>query len=75
MLEIRKAVVVVVFIFLKHNGLCGQAMSSSLLCSQSITCTIFRARVTPFACTVGTVHAICEGLHSSQMRRIFEKKN
>ena len=30
-LEIKNAVVVVVLIFLKHNDLCGQAISSSLL--------------------------------------------
>ena len=29
MLEIKNAVVVVVLIFLKHNGLCGQVISSS----------------------------------------------
>ena len=49
---IKNAVVVVVLIFLKHNGLCGQAISSSQLCSQSIPCTNFRARVTPFVCTL-----------------------
>ena len=31
---IKNALVVVVFIFLKHNGLCGQALSSSQLRSQ-----------------------------------------
>ena len=41
-----------VFIFLKYNGLCGQVISSSQLCSQSLPCTNFRARATPFACTL-----------------------
>ena len=50
MLGIKNAVVVVVLIFLKHNGLCGYTITSSQLCSQSISCTNFRARVTSFAC-------------------------
>ena len=52
MLEIKNAMVVVVFIFLKHSGLCGQAISSSQLFSQSIPRMNFRASVTPFACTL-----------------------
>ena len=56
MLEIKKAVVEVVFIFLKHKGLCRQVINSSQLCSQSIPCTNFHAHVTPFACLVVTVH-------------------
>ena len=40
-LEIKNAVVVVVLIFLKHNGLCGQTINSSQLCSQSVSCTNF----------------------------------
>ena len=52
MLEIKNTVVVVVHIFLKHNGVCGQAITGLQLCSQSIACTNFRARVTPFACTL-----------------------
>ena len=51
---IKNAVVAVVLVFLKHNSLCGQAISSSQLCSQLIPCTHFRARVTPFACTLCT---------------------
>ena len=49
MLKIQNAMVVAVLIFLKHNGLCGWAVSSFQLRSHSITCTNFRARVTPFA--------------------------
>ena len=52
MLEIKNAVVVVVLIFLKHNCLCGQAISNFQLCSQSIPCTNFRACATPFASTL-----------------------
>ena len=52
MLEIKNTVAVVVLIFLKHNGLCGQAISGFQLCSQSIPRTNFRARVTPFAYTL-----------------------
>ena len=48
-LEIKNTVVVVGPIFLKYNGLCGQAISSFQLCSQSIPCMNFRARVTSFA--------------------------
>ena len=51
-LEIKNAVVVVVLLFLKHNSLRGRALSSSQWCSQSIPCTNFRARVTPFTCTL-----------------------
>ena len=47
---ISSNVVVVVLIFLKHNDLCGQAVSSSQLCSQSTQCTHFCAHVTLFAC-------------------------
>ena len=52
MLKIINAVVVVVRIFLKHNGLCGKAISSSQLSYQQIPCINFRARVTPFAYTL-----------------------
>ena len=52
MLEIKNNVVVVVLIFLKHDGLCGQEISSFQLCSQSIPFTNFHARVMPFACTL-----------------------
>ena len=37
MLEIKNAVLVVVLIFLKHNGLCGRAISSSQLCQVDST--------------------------------------
>ena len=43
MLEIKNAVVAVVLIFLKHNGLSGQVISSSQLCSGSIPCMNFYA--------------------------------
>ena len=36
MLEIKNTAAVVVLIFLKDNSPCGQAVSSSKLCSQSI---------------------------------------
>ena len=58
-LEIKNTVVVVVVIFLKHNDLCGQVVSSSQLCSQSILCKVVCMHV---MCTVLTVHAVCEGL-------------
>ena len=50
MLEIKNAVVVDVLIFLKYNGLCGQAISSSPLAYQSPPSTNFDAGVTSFAC-------------------------
>ena len=46
-LEIKNPLVVVVLILFKHNGLSGQAISSSQLCSQSILCTVFCACVMP----------------------------
>ena len=51
MLE-TKIAVLVVLILLKHNGLCGQAINSSQLCSQSILCTNFHAFESPFLCTL-----------------------
>ena len=51
-LEIKSAVVVVVLIFLKHNGVSGWAISSCQFCLQSILCKNFYARVTPFAYTI-----------------------
>ena len=48
--EIKNAVVVVVLIFLKHDGLCGQMISSSHLCSESILCMNFCAHVMRLAC-------------------------
>ena len=63
MSEIKKAVVVVVLIFIKHNVLCGRLADSNYFCTEeSIPCTNFCVRETPFACTVVIVHAICEGL-------------
>ena len=35
MLEVKNAVVVVVLIFLKHNGMSRQTINNSELCSQS----------------------------------------
>ena len=46
MLEIKNAVVVVVFIFIKHNGLCGR-LADSIVC----------AHVTKFACTLRCLRA------------------
>ena len=46
------AMVVAVLIFLKHNGLCGQAISSSQLCYQSISFTDFCACVLSLVCTL-----------------------
>ena len=46
MLEIRN-VVVMGLVFVRHNG--GWVISSSQLCSLSIPCTDFRARVMLFA--------------------------
>ena len=51
MLEIKNTVVVVALISLKHHGLCGRLADSNYFYTQeSITCTNFRARVTPKAC-------------------------
>ena len=61
--EIKNAAVVVVLIFLKHNGLCGRlAYSSYFYTEESMTCTNFCASATPFASF--HVHAICEGLYN-----------
>ena len=61
MLEIRN-VVIFVLIFLKYNGLCGRLTDSDYFYTkESIPCTNFRVRLTPFACTL---RAICEGLFS-----------
>ena len=41
-----------VFIFLKHNGLCGSLTDSNYFYAEEpIPCTNYRVRVTPFACT------------------------
>ena len=53
MLEIKNDVAVVVFIFLKHNGLCERLTDSKYFYTEeSIPWTNFRLRVTPFACTL-----------------------
>ena len=52
LLEIKNAVVVVALIFLMHNSLCRQPISSSQLCSQSMPCTNFCAHVMLFTCTL-----------------------
>ena len=41
MFEIKNVVVVVVFIFLKHNDLCGRAISGSQLCFHEYCAQIF----------------------------------
>ena len=69
MFEIKHAVVVVVFIFLKHDGLCvgdrrledsnyfytGINTGHEFSCTRNVVCV----QVT---CTVVTVHSICEDL-------------
>ena len=58
MLEIKNTVVVVVFIFLKHNGLCGKlADSNNHYTKELIPCSNFCVQVTMFVCTLR-----CEGL-------------
>ena len=52
LLEMKNAVVVVALIFLMHNSLCRQPISSSQLCSQSMPCTNFCAHVMLFTCTL-----------------------
>ena len=48
-LEIKNAVVVFVFIFLKHNGLSGRLADSNYFhTEESIPCTNLRINVTPF---------------------------
>ena len=52
MIEIKNAVVEVVFIFVKHNGLCGRLADSNYFYSEeSIPCTNFHLYITLFACT------------------------
>ena len=51
MLEIENDVVVVVFIFLKRNGLCViLADPNDFYIEKSILCSGFQARLMPFAC-------------------------
>ena len=53
MVEIKKAVVVVVRIFIMYNCLCdGLADSNYFYTEESIPCTNFRVRETPFAYTL-----------------------
>ena len=77
-LEIKNAVVVVVFIILKHNGLCGrQADSNYFYTKESIASTTFHVHIMSFACTlraVVTVHAICEGLSIPDWKRAGRDK-
>ena len=59
MLEFKNAVVVVL-IFLKHNGLCGRLPDSNCFYTEElIPCKNFRVRIT---CTVVIVLAIYEDL-------------
>ena len=57
--------IVTVYIFLKHNGLCGRLVDSNYFYPEGlIPCTNFCVYITPFAYllhTVITMHAICEG--------------
>ena len=53
MLEIKSAVVVVVIIFLKHNGLCGKLADSNYFYTEESLSSMRNAV---------TVHAICDGL-------------
>ena len=50
MLEIKNAVVVVIFIFLEHNGLWKIGRFKLFLHRGIIPCLNFRVHVTPFAC-------------------------
>ena len=53
MLEIKNAVVVVVCIFIKYNGLCGGLVDSNYFhTKEPILRTNFYVRETPFACTL-----------------------
>ena len=53
MLEIKNTVLVVVFIFLKHNSLCGRLVDSDYFYTEeSIQCTNFCVHITLFACTL-----------------------
>ena len=69
-LEIKNTVVVLIFIFLKDNGLCGR-LADSNYCYRKQTRNQYRARIFScmcnavcvyVTCTVVTLHAICEGL-------------
>ena len=51
-LEIRNAVVMIVFIFVKHNGLCGRFADSNYFYSEeSILWTNFCVHIMLFVCT------------------------
>ena len=55
MLEIKNAVVVVVYIFIKYNRLRGGLPDSNYFYTEEpIACTNFRVCQTPFACTLRT---------------------
>ena len=52
MLEIKNAVVVAVFIFIKHNGLCERSADSNYFYRvESILCTNFCVCIMSLACT------------------------
>ena len=58
MLEIKNVVVVVVFIFLKHNGLCGRLVDSNYFYKEeSMPCTNFCVHITLFVLTLQFVKA------------------
>ena len=61
MLEIKNVVGVVVFIFLKHNGLCRRLENPNYFYKEeSILCTNFHVCITPFcACYVHGQNCAC----------------
>ena len=73
MLEFKNTVVVVVFIFLKHNGLYVRLEDLNYFYRhESILCTNFLIRSNAVwvhvTCTFVSVHAICEGLLASSLK-------
>ena len=67
MLEIKSAVVVVVVIFLKDNGLCGRLVDSNYFYKEESKCVhkflcMCNTVCMHIARTVITLHTICEGL-------------
>ena len=52
MLEIENPMVVVVLIFLKHNGLRERLADSTFYTEESILCTNFRVRAILLACMI-----------------------
>ena len=50
--KFKNPVVVVLVIFLKHNGLCGRLVDSNYFhVDEPIPCTNFHVGIVPFACT------------------------